>query len=266
VHEATLNVNVIRHKDLEWSIGGNFSKIDNYVDALAPGVESIFLGGFTTPQVRAGIGDKFPVIYGTTYLRNDEGKVVVGANGIPLTGAPGVIGKVSPDFILGGNTRVRFKTLTLSAVVDWKQGGQMYGGTTGLFDNYGVSKKTAEARDKNQVIFDGAVKEDGKANDIVLTGQRNIRVYYQSLNVIDESSIVNSSFIKLREVALRLQAIKKTNFGLSVSVFARNLLLWTNSPTLDPESSQGNTNIAGAFERFTLPQTKSMGVGVNVQF
>ncbi len=125
VHEATLNVNVIRHKDLEWSIGANFSKIDNYVDELAPGVESIFLGGFTTPQVRAGIGDKFPVIYGNRYLRNDEGKVIVGSNGLPLTDAPGVIGKVSPDFILGGNTRVRYKMLSLSAVLDWKQGGQM---------------------------------------------------------------------------------------------------------------------------------------------
>jgi hypothetical protein len=266
VHEATLNVNAIRQKDLEWSIGANFSKIDNYVDELAPGVESIFLGGFTTPQVRAGIGDKFPVIYGNTYLRNDEGKVIVGSDGIPLTGAPGVIGRVSPDFILGGNTRLRFKTLTLSAVVDWKQGGQMYGGTTGLFDNYGVSKKTAEARDKNAVMFEDAVKEDGKPNDIVISGPAKIQAYYAALNVIEESSIIESSFIKLREVALRLQAIKKANFGLSISVFARNILLWTNSPILDPEASQGNTNIAGAFERFTLPQTKSIGIGVNVQF
>ena len=266
VHEATININAIRKANVDWNIGANFSKIDNYVDELAPGVESIFLGGFTTPQVRAGIGDKFPVIYGSSYARNDNGQVIVGSDGIPLIGAPGVIAKVSPDFILGANTRVRFRMLTLSAVMDWKQGGQMYSGTTGLLDNYGASKASAEARDKNAVMFEGAVKEDGKPNDIIITGYSNIQNYYQTLNGIDESSIINSSFIKLREVALRVQAIKKTNFGLSVNFFARNILLWTNAPQLDPESSQGNSNMAGAFERFTLPQTRSFGVGVNLQF
>jgi TonB-linked SusC/RagA family outer membrane protein len=265
-HEATISVNVIRHKDVDWNIGANFSKIDNYVDELAPGVESIFLGGFTTPQVRAGIGDKFPVIYGTTYLRNADGKVVVGSDGVPLTGAPGVIAVGAPDFLLGANTRIRFKMLTISAVMDWKQGGQMYSGTTGLFNNYGVGKETEEARNKDQVMFEGAVQEDGKPNDIVITGTHDIAAYYSAINQIDESSIVNSSFIKLRELALRVQAVKKTNFGLSVNFFARNLLLWTNSPQLDPESSQGNDNMSGVFERFTLPQTKSFGVGVNVQF
>jgi TonB-linked SusC/RagA family outer membrane protein len=266
VHEATLSINPIRRKELEWNIGLNFSKIDNYVDELAPGVESIFLGGFTTPQVRAGIGYKFPVIYGSSYARNDKGQVIVGSDGIPLTGAPKVIGNAAPDFNLGANTRLRFKRLTLSAVTDWKKGGQMYSGTTGLMDNYGASETSAEARDKDAVLFEGAVKEDGKPNDIVISGYNNIQRYFQTLNTIDESSIVNSSYFKLREIALRINLIKKDKLNLSLNLFARNILLWTNSPLLDPESSQGNTNMAGAFERFTLPQTKSFGAGVNVQF
>lgn len=267
VHEATININAIRKADVEWSIGANFSKIDNYVDELAPGVESIFLGGFTTPQVRAGIGDKFPVIYGTSYARDEKtGKVIVDANGTPIPGAPAVIGRAAPDFLLGTNTRIRFKMLTLSAVMDWKQGGEMYSGTTGLLSNYGVSKESEEARLKNAVQFPDAVKEDGTPNDIVVSGYANIQKYFQDINTIDESSIVKSSFIKMREISLRVQAIKRANFGLGVNFFARNLLLWTNSPYLDPESSQGNTNMAGAFERFTLPQTKSFGVGINLQF
>lgn len=266
-HEATLNVNVIRRPNAEWSIGGNFSKIDNYVDELAPGVESIFLGGFTTPQVRAGIGDKFPVIYGVAYARDPKsGKVIVDANGTPMAGAPAVIGRAAPDFLLGANTRIRYKMLTLTAVMDWKQGGEMYSGTTGLLGNYGVSKESEEARIKNAVTFPDAVKEDGTVNDIVVSGYAKIQKYFQDINTIDESSIVKSSFIKIREISLRVQAIKRPNFGLSVNFFARNLLVWTNSPYLDPESSQGNTNMAGAFERFTLPQTKSFGAGISLQF
>lgn len=265
VHEATVTINAVRKEDVEWSIGANFSKIDNYVDELAPGVESIFLGGFTTPQVRAGIGDKFPVIYGSQYLKNDKGQLIVDANGFPQAGAPGVIGSVAPDFILGGNTRFRYKFLTLSAVVDWKSGGQMYSGTTGLMDNYGMSKATEEARNKDYVFVENAVKEDGTPNDIVIKGAA-IQRYFQAVNGIDESSISGSSFVKLRELALRVQALKKKNLNLGVNLFARNLLLWTNSPLIDPESSQGNTNMGGAFERFTLPQTSSFGVGLNLQF
>jgi len=265
-HEATLNLNLVRRQNFDWSLGANFSKIDNYVDELAEGVESIFLGGFTTPQVRAGVGDKFPVIYGSSYARNDKGQIVVDEDGFPSAGAPKVIGVAAPDFILGVNTRLRYKMLTLSAVADWKQGGQMYGGTTNLLDMYGVSKASAEARDKNSVTFPNAVKEDGTVNDIAITGYNNIQDYYIVLNSIDESSIIKSSYLKLRELSLRVEAIKKPNFGLSVNFFARNMLLWTNSPHLDPESSQSNTNMAGAFERFTLPQTKSFGLGVNLQF
>lgn len=266
-HELTLNVNAVRQKDLNWSIGLNFTKVDNYVDELAEGVESIFLGGFVTPQARAGIDDKFPVIYGSTFARNANGQLLVDSTGTPFAGAPGVIGRVAPDFILGMNTSLSYKRLTLSAVAEWKHGGQMYSGTTGLFGLYGNSKETLEAREKNEVMFPNAVSEEtGAANTKKITGYSNIQKYFSDLNNIDESSIVEASFFKMREISLRYQAVKKAKFNVGLNFFARNLLLWTNSPVIDPESSQGNTNMAGSFERFTLPQTSSYGMGINLQF
>ena len=56
-HEVMLYLTPISTKNFTWDININYSKFENVVDELAPGVESIFLGGFTTPQVRAGIGD-----------------------------------------------------------------------------------------------------------------------------------------------------------------------------------------------------------------
>lgn len=43
VHELNLSVNPIRQKNLDWLIAFNWTKIDNEVDKLAPGVSSIFL-------------------------------------------------------------------------------------------------------------------------------------------------------------------------------------------------------------------------------
>lgn len=100
------------------------------VDGLAPGVESIFLGGFVTPQVRAGIGNTYPVIYGTQYKKNDKGQILVDEDpssasyGMPMPGEPGVLGEVSPDFILGGTNIFSYKNLTLAATMEWKNGGK----------------------------------------------------------------------------------------------------------------------------------------------
>ena len=274
-HEVVLYLTPLALKDFQWDISINYSKIENVVDELAPGVESIFLGGFTTPQVRAGIGNTFPVIYGVSYVRDDNGKIVVEDNpaspthGFPLIGEPDVIGSVSPEFIMGANTSFTYKKLSLSALFEWKNGGQMYSGSNGLLDLYGMSTRT-EDRDAT-FIYDG-VKPDGTPNDIARGGASDPGalqdLYVNVLSNIDEYYIYDNSFVKLRELSLRYSHGKKlfNSVDLNVSVFARNILLWTALPNLDPESSQGNTNMGGSFERFTMPQVKSFGFTFDVTF
>jgi len=275
-HEVTLDIKAIDTRNLKWNIGVNFAKIDNYVDELAEGVNSIFLGGFVEPQIRAGIGSKFPVIYGVGYLRNDEGKIVVDEDGMPQAGEEKVLGTVAPDFRVGFNTTLEFHKFRLSAVLDWKQGGQMYGGTAGMLDFYGVSKKSADFRKAESFLFDGgdAVKVTGTdalgkttyaKNDIMISGS-NAETYFSNLNGISESMVFNTSFLKLREISLSYPIWAKPNLGVTMNVFARNLLLWSELKGLDPEASQGNNNMAGAFERFSLPGSSSYGLGFTVKF
>ena len=263
VHEITLSFNPIRTRDINWDFGFNWTKIDNYVHELAPGVENISLGGYVTPQVRAAAGEKYPVIYGVGYKRDANGNRLVDEDGLPIAGEAQVIGKVSPDFIMGFNTTLRLWDCTISAVLDWKQGGQMYSRTSGLADYYGVSKRTENR--EGTIIFDG-YKEDGTKNDIGITGANAQQEYYSILNNIDESSIYDNSFIKLREVAVSYPVFKSNWMQVTLNVFARNVLIWAQVPDLDPEASQGNNNMSGAFEDYSMPQTASYGFGVNVKF
>ena len=263
VHEITLSFNPIRTRDINWDFGFNWTKIDNYVDELAPGVENISLGGYVTPQVRAAAGEKYPVIYGVGYKRDANANRLVDEDGLPIAGEAQVIGKVSPDFIMGFNTTLRLWDCTISAVLDWKQGGQMYSRTSGLADYYGVSKRTENR--EGTIIFDG-YKEDGTKNDIGITGANAQQEYYSILNNIDESSIYDNSFIKLREVAVSYPVFKSNWMQVTLNVFARNVLIWAQVPDLDPEASQGNNNMTGAFEDYSMPQTASYGFGVNVKF
>lgn len=269
-HELSLTVKPIDKKNFYWDFGFNFSKIDNYVDELADGVNSIMLGGFVTPQVRASIGDKFPVIYGTGYLRNENGDIVVDENGMPMAGEPQVIGKISPDFRLGFNTSIELFKFRLSAVFDWKQGGQMYCGTMGVLDYYGVTQRSADYRKQEEFLFElPAVKQNADGsyspNDIMIKGE-NAFDYFNALNSIDEASVYDNSFIKLREIALSYPIVDKKFLHITANVFARNILIWSQLPGLDPEATLGNNNMAGAFERFSMPGTSSYGFGLTFKF
>ncbi len=262
-HELSINAAILQAKDFDLNLGINFTKVNNKVIELAPGVENISLGGYVTPQVRASAGEKFPVIYGVGYKRDANGNRLVDENGLPVAGEAQVIGKVSPDFVMGFNTSLRLWKCTISAVLDWKQGGQMYSRTTGLSDYYGVSKRTENR--EGTIIFDG-YKQDGTKNDIAITGANAQQVYYSRLNDIDESSVYDNSFIKLREVAVSYKVLQKKWMELSVNAFARNILVWAQMPDLDPEASQGNNNMSGAFEDYSMPQTASFGFGFNIKF
>lgn len=273
-HEFTLEVAPVKTKDFKLDFGFNFSKIDNYVDALAPGVESIKLGGYATPQVRAIIGEKYPVIYGVSYLRNEAGQIVVDENGIPQAGESSAIGKVSPDFRLGLNTNIELYKFRLSAVFDWKQGGQIYCGTAGEQNYYGVSKASGEYRKTGIVFGENSVKVTGTdangnltyaPNDILVEGE-NMEYYYGRLRNINEAYVYDDSFIKLREIALSYPVVSKKRMNLNVSVFARNILIWSQLKGFDPEATQGNNNMGGTFERFSLPGTSSYGFGIEVKF
>jgi hypothetical protein len=173
---------------------------------------------------------------------------------------------VSPDFRLGFNTNFEFFKVRLSAVLDWKQGGVIYSATPNLLNMYGVTKKSAEYREKESFLFEKpAVKEDGTPNDITISGA-DAYYYFNALNNISESSVTESSFIKLREIALSYPVVNKNKFSLTLSAFARNIILWSTVDGMDPEVAQGNTNMAGAFERFSLPGATSYGFGINIKF
>ena len=262
-HELNVDINPVRTKMVDWSFGFNFTKMKNFVDELAPGVESIALGGYVTPQVRVSAGEEFPVIYGSSYQRDENGNILVDENGSPIKGEDKVIGRITPDFKLGFNTSLRVWKVTLNAVFDWKQGGQMYSRTTALGDYYGTSIRTANREES--FIFDG-YKADGTKNDIAITGAKAQQAFYSALNDIDESSVYDNSFIKLRELSVSVPVLKTKKLELNVNAFARNILLWAQVPDVDPEASQGNNNMAGAFEDYSLPQTSSYGFGFNIKF
>ena len=275
-HEVTLGFIPVQTRNFSWDVNVNFTKIDNYVDELAEGVSSIMLGGFVEPQVRAGIGDKYPVIYGIDYVRNEDGVVIVDEDGFPMAGDNAVLGAVSPDFQLGLSTGFDWKGLRLNMVFDWKKGGNMYAGSAAMMEYYGTALTSQIFREKDHFMFDyePSVKITGydasgnaiyAPNDIQIEG-KYAQAYFSTLNDISKYFVRDASYVKLREISLSYPVVKAKWGSISASLFGRNILLWTAIAGFDPEASQGNNNMAGGFERFSLPGSSSYGGGLKFNF
>jgi TonB-linked SusC/RagA family outer membrane protein len=286
-HEIVLYLSPVRTPNFEWDINVNFTKIKNEVIELAEGIESVSLAGYTTPNVRAYAGNTYPTIYGTQLAKDDQGNILIDDDptsyyyGMPMAGESGKIGDVSPDFIMGFINNLRYKWITLSAQLDWKQGGDIYSGSNRLMALYGSAGFTEDRvtefqyKDTENARGVGVKASTGEVNDIVRGGPGDIEAYpdfYADLfGSIDEMAVYETSYIKLREVSLNFALPKSLIAPIklkaaSVSLIGRNFLLWSTLPNVDPETSQGMGNGVSGFEYMSLPQTTSYGVTLNLTF
>lgn len=260
-HELSINAAILKARDYDLSLGINFTTLKNEVIELAPGVESIMLGGFVEPQVRAQAGTTYPNIYGNAFKRDEAGNMLL-LNGLPqATGDSQNLGEGSPDFTTGFTFGGRFKRVSLSTTWSWQYGGKMYHGTNMTMNYFGVTKESLPYHE-GTMVAEGIDEATGQPNTVEVNNQS----YYQAYYDVTESGIYDTSFFKLRDLTLTYQLPKVGSFDISVHGFARNVLLWAKLPNFDPESSQGNNNMSGYFERFSIPNTSSYGGGLTFTF
>lgn len=87
-----------------------------------------------------------------------------------------------------------------------------------------------------------------------------------------EAATYDATYFKLRELSISydLPNSLTSRIGIpraSVSIIGRNLLLFTDVPTIDPESfSIRNGTFINGFESTSLPSTRSIGFNINVGF
>lgn len=260
-HELAVNASIIEHKDYSLDLGVNFTKVTNKVKELAPGVESIMLGGFVEPQIRAQAGYTYPNIYGKAFQRSEDGQLLL-SDGKPIsTGASQNLGECTPDFNMGFNLKASYKRLSLSATLDWQKGGKMYNGTLLTMNYFGATKESLPYHE-GTMVAEGIDIATGQKNTIEVSKQD----YYQAYYDVTEAGIFDTSYWKLRDLTLNYRLPKIGHVDISVYAFTRNVLIWAKLPNLDPESSQGNGNMGGYFERFSVPNTSSFGGGFKLTF
>jgi hypothetical protein len=196
-----------------------------------------------------------------------------------------IIGNPNPDFTLGLTNTVSWKGLTLSAVLDWKQGGDLYSETVNAMLGRGVLAFQGD-RERgavipgvygNNVTLEALVDENGNKIQNQTMIETN-DLYFGSTfgsNAQDEWLVFDATVIRLREISLSYRipgkVFGKTGIdGISISLVGRNL--WYNAPhfpkdaNFDPESSTFGDNNYQGFEFQNLPSVRRFGANVRITF
>jgi TonB-linked SusC/RagA family outer membrane protein len=276
--ELTVNAIPVKTKSFNWNINWSYTQFKSVVGQLYTGVTNIFLGGFVTPNVRLVTGDEYGQIYGNAYQRDTKtGKIIVGANGLPLiTSGVQKIGNPNPKYLMYATNTFSYKGLTLSFLLEYKKGGDQYSRNIADLQRNGVAKETADfpRYDANGVLqkpylFD-AVYTNGQPNTTYVSAQD----YYGNSGkyAAAEGFIFETTWFRVREASLSYSLpasmLGRTPFGnVELSVFGRNLYLNApHYPHLDPEQNALGISNAQGLEFNALPQTRSMGVSLRLGF
>ena len=285
--ELQLTGTVIQTKDWSWDLTLNWAKDKSKIEELytdpVTGQEltQYTIGSEWSTYLYAKPGESWGSLYGTGMIKNDKGEYIVGENGLPQTEVM-KIGSVTPDWIAGLRSELRWKDLAFGFLLDFRKGGdvfsvtQMWGSYTGLLDYTaaGDIRERPIVVGKDVLADMGTfVKADGTPNDLTTNAMDFFYSYYNSnrqLNVFD------GSYLKLREVHITYTfpkaLMKKTRYiqSANVSLIGNNLaILWlhsSNKANIDPESSTGSDNDGVGLESGSFMPTRSMGIKLGLTF
>ena len=199
--------------------------------------------------------------------RHDVGGV--DENGLPLVSSEDdFLGNPYPDFTAAVRNTFKFKGISLTALLDIREGGVLWNGTYARLSRIGRTQESADGR-ANFYVIDG-VKEDGSPNDTRISAFDYFRTFKgDGGGYAVENAIQDGSWLRLREVTLSYDLPRFANFveGVSVYFTGRNLWLKTDYLGVDPETSlTGAGSNVGGFDYFNMPGTRSYIVGLRANF
>ncbi len=276
--EAVANISPVQTEDFNWNIDVNWTTYENIVEELAENVESILLEGFTSTSSRVIAGEPYGAIFGSRFARNDAGEVLIGDNGFPIVDTEdGIVGDPTPDWIMGVRNTLSYKNFSVSALLDIRQGGDVWCGTCGIIDYFGTSQVTGEQRDITDFVFEGVNANTGQQNttEVALYDPANglaaNRWVRYGFGGISEDYIFDSSWVRLREASLSYAlptGILDSSFltGGSITLSGRNLFLITDYPGIDPETNLTGASNGIGLDYFNQPNTKSYLLSVKLNF
>lgn len=266
--EVMLGGTIIKTKDWNWDMNINWGMNRTNCESLDSEVKRFTLGTLRIGSVVVDEGGKYGDIVGKAYKRDDNGNIIVNANGLPQTVSNQVIGNMTPNWTGSITNTVRWKDLTFSALIDVREGGDFISLTDDYACQAGTSARTLEGRDGTIVV--PGVTADGQPNTKAVTAEN----YWSTVagpQGVAEEFLYSSTYVKMREMSLGYILPQKWFIHTPISyvkfsLVARDLFYIYKAAPVNPEGAFSRSDYAQAFELASLPPTRSFGFSLNVKF
>jgi TonB-linked SusC/RagA family outer membrane protein len=258
--------------DMILNLAHNRNKVEKLYDDPETGISITNLRLGSAPfsvTVNATEGEAYGTILGRGFLRDDQGRKLVGNNGayrrttdlIPL-------GNSMADFTGGLTNAFSYKSWSLSALIDYQFGAQVFS-TTNMWAKYsGMTQETVDNNIREDGIIVDGVRENGEVNDVVLDAQSHF--FLNQGYVIQEADIYSTDYIYLRELkfgySLPNSLVKKLGLqNAKLSLVGRNLwLIKSDIPHLDPSNLALSAGNVQGIEGAGLPSIRSFGFNLSI--
>ena len=265
-YEAALTLVPIRTRDWDASTRVSYQTNRQEVNDLPAYVPPFPVpGSFGDAYGRNYIreGNRTTTIWGSAPVElNADGTVKRQLPIGTLIDAPGTdrrivpIGDANPQYQMAFANQVRFRSLSLNFLLDWRHGGDVSNMTNNLYDEGQLARDYMAPSPVDTMTL-------GQWRYAAWRGGQDTRVYVQ-----------DGGFVKLREVALMydlpssvVKRYASRVSSLSVQLQGRNLATWTSYGGADPEFNNfGNTNLNRFIDLAPFPPTRSYWVSFNVGF
>ncbi|MEO7310155.1 MAG: TonB-dependent receptor, partial [Chitinophagaceae bacterium] len=277
-YEADIKVQVIRNKKINWELNARYSRNDNKVIDLYPGITEFTYGGFSYAGTYVIKDQSFPHLKAISYVRDPAtNRVVVNsATGYPLTTGPlKDFGRTTPPNMLGWGTKFRYADFTLSANFEYRGGNVIYSDLGRQMTFTGSGGWTSQ---RSPFVFPNSSYDDGTGkfvpNTTLNVREAEYALWVDSYRLIAENFTVPGWFIKLRDISLswnvpaKITAKTKIFSGASIAVYGRNLLTFVDKANVytDPEYSFTTGNGQGINTTAQTPPVRQFGFNVNLTF
>lgn len=270
--ELTLGLN----QDLgpvKWNSNLTYSINRNKIKQLLPETETplgtkvsmseMNMGGTDGYRMILKEGGSMGDIYVNTLKVDEHGYIIVDLISQKVTADPNNFvkaGNANPNYTLGWRNNFEWKGLNLGFVINGRFGGVGVSATQAKMDAYGVSKASADARDKGGALVNGERIPAKDYYQVVGGGNSGIGSMY----------VYDATNIRLAELSLGynlpvnkwVKWIREAN----VSVIGRNLLMFYNKAPFDPELTASTGTYFQGIDYFMQPSLRNIGFSVNLKF
>jgi TonB-linked SusC/RagA family outer membrane protein len=282
--EVAADATVVSNKKLTWNLRLNFNKMWNAVIDMPRNVAEYYISDtWLYGNARGGLVLNGPTTSITAYgyARSNSGQILINPlNGLPVVEALfKVRGDRNPDFTLGTQNTLRYKSLRLSFLWNLKVGGDIFNGTEMFLTRSGRSRLTMDRMTPR--VIEGLLN-DGKQNSPNPTPNYiSVLPYYNDAfyTTMPEEAFIQKdvNWLRLQDITLSygfnkesIKYLLKGVKSLDVFITGNDLILITNYRGADPQvngNTAGSRGVGGfGFDYGTLPTPLGLNFGLRAGF